>query len=290
MSKKKSPIRKGNPFKPSAVESLILRGMVEVVSLSREERKFNASAVAWCPRRSVKYLFTSKKETVTPASKAYMTIGVAIHEMVTDALHKANRLIFKEYKLPPRTDPDIRGIVDAIFFGPDGRIMGMEIKSCGNLPGSPRPEARAQATLYSALTGLDFVIVYVSRKVAGWEGKLMIKSFDLEATESDMFAALSKACLAHYASIEHVLPEIPPGFTRSSHCTFCPFVEECWEGEEEDIPTATMEQMEELYEKADRRASELILERDNSRSGILKHISRYASPEVRRKLESISWS
>jgi hypothetical protein len=218
-----------------------------------------------------------------------MTIGSAVHEMISDALFESNRLLFKEYKLPPMEEPDLRGMVDNIFFGPDDKILGLEVKTCGSLPPRPREEHELQTLLYSALTGFDFIILYISRKVAGWDGKLILRSFEVEADDAVLHNAMTRACLAHYAWEENLLPEIPPTFTRDKDCRFCPFADECWEGVEEDLPTATSKQMNSLYIKAELRAREIIDQRDDKRIGILKHIQRYAPPEVQKKLRTIAW-
>lgn len=290
MAKKKDIIRKGNPFKASAVEDYILRGMSSKRSMHRTPAKFYASDASHCPRRAVKFLVTDRSDVITPASTAYMGIGITIHEIVTNALHESHRLIFKEFRLPPSEHPDIRGIVDAIYFGIDDKIMGMEIKSCGNLPGKPREEAINQALTYSALTGLDMVILYFSRKVAGWDGKLIMKSFDVETSDDDMLAILSRICLAYYAHMDNVLPPIPPGFAMEKDCRFCVFKDECWEGEKEDLPEAKSKHLNRLYDSAEVRAEELLGNRENARNGILRHIQRNATSAIRKKLKDLDWS
>jgi len=289
MSKDKGPIRKGVPFRPSAIESHILKGMADSRSLYRKDIKFYASDSADCPRKAVKFFHTKRRESITPASTAYMTLGIIMHEMITDALYKSNRLIFKEYRMPPRERPDIRGMVDAVFFAAEDKIKGMEIKSCGNLPGKPREAHELQALTYSALTGLEFEILYVSRKVAGYDGKLMLKSFEIECDEEAMTRTIARICLAYYANKKEVLPEISPT-RKEGDCRFCGFRDECWEGEEEDLSTASTGQMLKLLDKADERAEEIMTERESRRRGIIKHIQRNATPDVQRKLESIGWS
>jgi len=284
-----SPIKKGNPFKPNRLESIVLKGLGDVVELRREAGRFHCGDVGSCQRRAVKYLVTERRDAISPSSMAYMTIGSAVHEMVTDALFKSNRLLFKEYKIPPMEEPDLRGMVDAIIFGPDDKIGGLEIKTCGNLPPRPREEHEIQTLLYSALTGFDFHILYLSRKVAGYDGKLMLRSFEVEADDGVLHNAMTRACLAHYAYMDGLLPEIPPTFTRDKDCRFCPFADECWDAVEEDLPTATSKQMNSLYTQAELRAREIIDQREDKRVGILKHIERYATPEVQKKLRTISW-
>lgn len=284
----KPVIRIGSPFSPSTIESVILDGMKGTANLHRDEEKFYAGDVVYCPRRAVKFLVTDRTASVAPSSHVYMKMGISIHGLITDAMHKSGALIFKEFRLPPSEKPDIRGIVDAIFFAPGNKIMGMEIKSCGKLPAAPKEDHVAQAIIYSAITGLEFVMTYISRNVAGWDGKLMLKSFELECTERDMHQSLTKACLAHFAKQMGVLPPIPTGFTIDS-CGFCPFKDECWEegGEPGLLPEATPAQIEELYELAEPRAKEILEGRGPRRNGIMKHIYRYASPAVQKKLDDV---
>lgn len=285
----KTIIRRGSPFAPSDTESFILKGMRGSYPLKRNEVKFYAGDAGHCPRRAVKLLITDREGEVTPSSTMYMRVGTAIHEVITDALHNSGVLIFKELRLPPSEDPDIRGLIDALILSGPG-VVGLEIKSCGNLPAKPKDDHLAQATLYSAISGFAMQIVYVSRKVAGYDGKLMLKSFDLDLTSEDLIIALSKVCLANYCYQEKLLPPIPLTFTREQSCVFCPFVDECWEGREEGFPTAKGEKLEALIDKADARAIQLYEERDHRRNGILKHIQRYTQPETRRKLDEIDWS
>ncbi len=288
MTVKKEVIRRGSPFSPSSVEDLILDGMKSTSKLHRDETKFYAGDVAYCPRRAVKFLVTERTASVSPASVAYMKVGITIHELVTDALHAGGHLVFKEFRLPPMAAPDLRGIVDAVFFAPGDKIMGMEIKSCGNLPSAPKEDHIAQATLYSAITGLEFCIVYVSRKVAGYDGKLMLKSFELECTESDMARALTRAALAHYAYDDKVMPHIPTGF-KQSDCTFCPFETECWDEDPHLLPDIPDEKVDFYFEKAEERAYEILGDRESRRRGILKHITRYAPSSIQKRLEAMDW-
>lgn len=285
----KSVIRRGSPFTPSDTESLILRGMKSRYSLHRNEIKFYAGDAAYCPRRAVKFLVTDRMGEGTPSSAMYMKMGNAIHSVITDALHTAGVLVFKEFRLPPSENPDIRGLIDAIIFAAPAGVIGLEIKSCGSIPSKPKDDHLAQATTYSALSGLDIQIVYVSRKVAGYDGKLMIKSFDLDLTPSDMMRTLSKICLAHYAHAEGLLPPIPLGFQKERDCMFCSFTDECFDGAAEPLLTAWGEKLETLTDKADARALEILDDRLNRRNGILKHITRYATEDVAKRLEAIEW-
>lgn len=287
--RKGSPIRKGNPLKPNRIESIVLKGLADVSELRRPEGRFYCSDVGSCQRRAVKLLVTERREPISPASRAYMSIGITVHEMVSDALFKSNRLLFKEYKLPSMEEPDLRGMVDNVIFGPDDKIMGLEVKTCGALPPRPKEDHEMQVLLYSALTGFDFAILYISRKVAGWDGKLILRSFDIETDDGVLHSAMTRACIAHYAYMDGLLPEIPPTFTRDKNCRFCAFADECWEETEEDLPTADVAQMDGLYIRAELRAREIIDERFDRRTGIIKHIQRYATPDVQRKLKSISW-
>lgn len=282
----KPAIRKGKVFAPSGIESMILDGMRSTSSLHRDGPKFYAGDVAHCPRRAVKFLTTDRNTTISPSSTVYMKLGNTIHEIISDALFKADALIFKEFRLPPSEDPDIRGIIDNIFFASGNKVMGMEVKSCGNIPASPKRDHIDQATMYSAVVGLEFVVVYVSRKVAGFDGKLMIKSFELECTERDMLNALTKACLASYAHRDGVLPPIPTGFTKAD-CGFCPFIDECWDEEPMILPEAKPAHVERLYEEAEARARVILGERVSRRNGIIKHLQRYTSPSVQKRLDEL---
>jgi hypothetical protein len=219
----------------------------------------------------------------------YMRMGSAIHGVITDALHKSGNLIFKEFRLPPSKDPDMRGLIDAIIFGPSNSIVGLEIKSCGNIPAKPKDDHLAQALLYSAVSGLDMHVVYVSRKVAGFDGKLMLKSFEVETTTRAMTNALAKVCLALYGYEMDKLPPIPMGFSKDEQCGFCPFTNECWEGAEEAWPTLEGAVLNEVYDRAEKRATEILEDRENRRNGILKHIQRNVGEDIAKRMEEIDW-
>jgi hypothetical protein len=132
-------------------------------------------------------------------------------------------------------------------------------------------------------------VVYVSRKVAGYDGKLMIKSFEVETTTRTMTNALAKVCLAQYAHDESLLPPIPIGFTKDENCGFCPFANECWDGAGEEWETVGGEMLEGIYGKAEERATEILADRANRRNGILKHIQRNVSESIAERMAEIDW-
>lgn len=292
----KPAIRKGNPFAPSKVEDLIIKGMRgNRFEEKRQFGKFLGSQAAHCPRRAVKHFFTERRGSISPSSTGYMAIGNTIHEMITDALYKQGSLIFKEYKLPSLTSensswPNLRGVIDAIFFTHDDRIAAAEIKSCGNnLPAKPKRNAVLQAETYASVTGFPFYIVYFSRNVAHYTGELKLKAFELESSNEDLKRTLTKVCLAHLCAQDRVLPQIPLGYDAEGECRYCPFKSECWGSDSDKLETLSDAEVDIYYDLAYQMAEEIFMTRDNRRNGILHRISRDAVTEPQRKLADVSW-
>ena len=232
-------IRKGKPFEDESITSLINKGLTASSRLHR--KNLYASDAAYCPRKaSIIVNLPDEYESPTSSSgKLYMAIGSAVHEQIQTGLRNAGALLAAEYRID-ELGINLGGYIDAIFCLNDvPRIL--EIKTCGNLPSRPKPEHVSQAITYSLITGIPKpILYYVSRSVAGWDGKLITRTFELEPSPDEYFLiALNLYRAQHYGRAQR-LAEIPAHIKNSSTCGFCPFKNMCWGGGEPfpiDLPS-----------------------------------------------------
>jgi PD-(D/E)XK nuclease superfamily len=206
------------------ITDYIKSGLQTIEKRSKRER-LHASNAGHCGRRSVLSMTKSNDELVSPASALYFKIGNSIEEVVLDALYHVGVLVFRQYKLHDE-QLNLTGIIDGIVFA-NGALSLLEIKSCGALPEKPKPEHLAQSFLYSALTGLNAKIIYVSRNVATWNGELLIREFTLPDNKDEMLKYVKQAAIARVCLSKKLLPPMPNGF-KKSNCSNCPFIPHCW--------------------------------------------------------------
>lgn len=240
-------IRVGNPIpKASKLEGMIVSGMQSSGSAYNRGDKIYSSDGATCPRRTVllsmqTQLFPDADSSFSASGNGYMRIGTAIHDIITDALSKEGALVAKEAQIGKLDDSlNLRGYIDAIVTVGD-ELHVLEIKSCGKLPAAPSTQHIVQALLYSAATGLTPSILYFSRSVADFSGRIMMKHFPLTATTHDDYVvALGRVFFASMSYKRGQIPRIPYEFTAASdECKYCPFVQHCWE-----MPNVKIEDLE----------------------------------------------
>lgn len=285
-------IRKGfaGPVGEHPLVKLVISGMRTKAKIYRNNQRLFAGDVAFCPRKAVMYhKIDPDLEVETSASgKLYMGIGSAVHEQVTTSLYEQGMLLFKEYRIP-NLSLGLGGYVDAIIWLND-RVRGVEIKTCGKLPDAIKPEHRQQAMTYQAVTGIKMCVMYVSRNVADYSGKIQMRVFELDATQEQLDNALASVAVAYFFSEAGVLPRIPAHITSEKDCTFCPFQSVCWKGAEAPVPLPTAEVREALMAKVTNRVAELKAEAQNRTNGVLQHISLHGTKYAAEKLGGKDWS
>lgn len=285
-----SYVNTGDVFPSSStLTSAILRGLSTTEEIHRDGRLW-ASQVGACSRRGFLESQRQGLDTISPASSFYFDVGNLYEEKVLAALDNQKVLLFAQYRLPD-VGLNLGGKIDGIVIIND-KIKLIEIKTCGELPNSPKPEHLAQAMVYTAISGLSPIVLYVSRHVAGWDGLLKIKEFSLEPTHTELQATLFSTVYARLAINMGVLPDIPMSFTSRKNCGFCNFIEHCWEGLEleKSYQKVTAKQHMELVESTNELVAHL-LSPDVKRArtnGILHHISRYGNDVAKIKLSG-SW-
>jgi CRISPR/Cas system-associated exonuclease Cas4 (RecB family) len=232
-------VRKGKPFEDESITSLITKGLESNERLRR--KNLYASDAAYCPRKSsiIVNIPEEYKVITSSSGKLYMAIGSAVHEKIQLGLRNAGALIASEFRIDG-LGISLGGYIDAIIrLNDEPRVL--EIKTCGNLPSKPKPEHVSQALTYSLVTGIPKPIMYyVSRSVAGWDGKLITRTFELEPSRQEYFVVAQNLYPPQYYSQAQRLAEIPAHIRTAANCGFCPFKNMCWGGGEPfqiDLPS-----------------------------------------------------
>lgn len=283
-------VTRGNPFSHAqTVTGLVRRGLTSVEENDRDGRMY-ASQAAVCARQAVlSSTKTGESEIVAPAQATYYAMGNAIEELVVSALTRERALLFAQYKLPD-VGLNMGGYVDGIV-SVAGKIRVLEIKSCGELPSEPKLEHRAQAMVYSAITGLPPTVFYFSRHVASFDGTLKIREFALTPTRDDLRATMFRVCYAREAIEAGLIPEMPMEFTKESQCGFCPWKPACWHSEALPRPVVDADQHVALVKAANARVKELMSPDaiTRRRRGVLVHVQKHGTADAKRLLAG-DWS
>ena len=201
------------------------------------KRSINGSDAAFCPRKVVLSLNwdASVKVTVGAASPLYFATGNAFHDVAAQTFKKMGVLVANELSIRVGA---VHGYVDDLIFDEStGGLKIIDIKTCGKLPDAIKPSQLEQLMTYALLTGVwNASILYMSRSVAGYDGKPYIK--EIEASMSE--ASLKRHALVIAASMfynrEKIVPPKPEYRTSFSNCGWCPFKNfGCWSNDEGDF-------------------------------------------------------
>lgn len=283
------PIRR----QKDSLELAILAGMTKTREINQHGRLY-ASSSGLCARQTTLQANFVGTEIQAPETTAYFKTGIAVEEIVLDALYAKNQLVFRDFKLP-EVGLNIGGKIDGFSRINDEPIYGLEIKSCGStIPSSPKKEHLAQAILYSAISGFPFKVVYFSRSVADKDNNILLRSFNLDFNWLDRYQTLYQAVLGYYGSKYQVMPKISQFIEKPLDCGFCRFKAICWENQASFLPgieTLDLKEQSAIYDLAEQTTTELmqIENVEQRRNGILKHMS-IAGNEYARKLLKGDWN
>jgi len=292
-----SPIKRGITFgdKNSLTQSVI-RGLSSVRKETRKGGRLYSSDGAMCPRKDViinvrKRLLGEAEYTWTAVSEFYTQVGETMHNVVRNGLQSQNKLFGIEEKIPD-IEINLAGYIDAIIED-EGALKVLEIKSCGVLPVKEKPQHRNQAILYSISSGLPATILYVSRKVAGYDKQLMMTTFDIWPSEDECTELLTRLCLARAAYMKQSIPRIPDYFTDEKHCEtiYCPFTKNCWGGiNDEKIKNRELSVIEEIEMRniARSQASKILWDWHERRSSFLGSLRKKLPKKLDRSFLDIS--
>lgn len=286
-------IRRGLPdvLKQETVEKVIIKSLERTFTVDRKNR-LHAGDAGFCSRQSVLNASYSGDGKNDAKSMLYMNIGSAVHNLIQDSLHEGGRLLFKEYKVAD-IGINLGGYIDIICFM-QGRIQILELKTAGTtLPGEIKEGHRQQATIYSLITGLEAQVVYVSRNVASYDGKVLIKAMPLNLTKESASDVMFSAAYSYFALQKGVVGPIPQSMNESK-CGYCGYKEFCWRKGPvpNNLRLATKEEHKELIAKANSFVEEMIdpVKMKERRSGVLSFLSKNGTKHAKDLLVGSDWS
>lgn len=167
----------------------------------------------------------------SPATQAYMAIGVGLEDMLAQSLQRNQRLIVQGQRLIEMPEVKISGKIDLIVFDHQDELSLIEVKTCGKLPETPNPVHLAQIQTYAAVSGITKCwLTYISRNVREEFGReLALRSFAVDTSKEVLKHRLHTALLSRHASDYHKLPQVPPSFRKHTECHYCEFRDVfCW--------------------------------------------------------------
>lgn len=254
---------------------------------------------AYCSRLIALTSNFENTSIITPAQNSYMSIGVAVEDLLIHAWKQQEILLFEQYRLPD-VGLNVRGYIDAVIYL-HGQVYVVEVKSCSKLPSKPNAKHESQALIYSIITGLPAKIVYFSRSVADWRGNLQMRVFDLESVEESKKRAVFQQVVVGYISKERgVIPPRPfekvgDGDNLPPHCEYCDFEDYCWQSQEKPIDLPEIQRNSNEFYDIILESSDIvdeIMERDTMRkrrNGVLKFLSQNAQTVAGKNLKNAKW-
>ena len=205
-------IKKGRKRKASdgKWESILERELVTYGQAARD--RIFASSAGLCARQTagLSQLPESHSSRRKASTQFYFKIGSAFEEVVARAFESANMLIDQETRVEAyHLDLPISGRIDFVVRDHITEEMVLvELKTCGKIPSSPRPAHLAQAQVYMALTGMPKAIIwYISRSVAGWDGELKQRAFDIKMTDEERKAVIVTMATGAVYAAHGLLPD-----------------------------------------------------------------------------------
>ncbi len=273
------------------VSKSIIKSLEQNFDINRKNR-LHAGDAGFCARQSVlnaSYIGPGKNDA---KSMLYMRIGSAVHELIQQSLYDSGALLFKEYKLID-ININMGGYVDAIVFL-EGRIMILEFKTAGTtLPSEIKDGHRQQATLYSTVTGLEAQVVYVSRNVASYDGKVLIKAIPLSLTKQMASDVMFSAAYSHFALGMGVVGPIPANMSEPK-CGYCGYKQFCWNHGEvpNGLKLAKNSENREIIKLANEVVEEMVDEKkmDERRTSLLNFLSKNGTENAKKILVGKDWS
>jgi hypothetical protein len=287
-------LTKGNPFIDDGIVADLKRGLTSSRSVQRVNGRLHASSSGACVRRNTIHPLVDKSATMNATGQIYADIGTAVHESIQKALDRAGSLWMAEYHLPDvmledGTNLNLGGYVDVVAVV-DGTAKCVELKTTGKMPTAPKYAHRLQAQIYSVLTGLPAMLMYISRNVIDKNRELAVTTFDVPMTDEDRLRVLTHLALSTRSVLTGlVAPQV--GMTRSKCSqTYCPFMTFCWGETEYNVEEMDAETYIQLGEVARQDAVYLLEDTPRRRNGMFKFWSQYGTDNARRDLHGTEWA
>lgn len=214
-----------------------------------------------CPRLNAFYsVNTEIPFEADSASVGYMAIGDALEGILANGLRSVDSLVASNFRLLMPTEAPVSGKIDLIFYEPDGGLSMGEVKSCGDLPASPKWTHQVQAETYAVMSGIPRAyLIYVSRNVQKrWGDGLAMQIFKLDVSEAALESRIHTIAASHLATAKGIVPPKPAHFRKSVECYFCSFQGTCWgEDDLEMLRKLRFIQTDEVAEKFEAAAEKL---------------------------------
>ena len=255
-----SPFKKGRKRDKRAYfvkwESIIEKEL-KTTNKDRRTRMF-ASSAGLCERQTAGLFYLSKdfESTRKASTQFYFKTGNAFEDVVATSFLNAGILIDRETRIEAYHEQlPISGRIDFVVEDRenDNELVLVELKSCGKLPAAPRAAHKAQLLTYLALTGMSKGIIwYISRTVAGWDGNLIQRAFEIEPSGKELKNTLFKMALGALAIKKRIVPKKPDEMKKYK-CGFCTLIPYCWNSQEDmlvDTKTINNEQYYKLTNRA----------------------------------------
>ncbi len=215
-------IFRGDPRQTTSdIDSWFVSVLTRVEEAKARPNLYGADA-GFCARRNVLMAHNySLPSTVTSANNAYMSIGVALEDMLSEGIRRSGRLIEQNRYLIDMPEVRIRGKIDLLFIDPKGQVALIEVKTCGELPTAPKPTHLAQVQTYAAVSGIRVAyLTYISRNVQGkgaaWSPHLLMRTFIVDTSDNALANRLRIALLSRDAIRKEVSPPVPSTFRKNT--------------------------------------------------------------------------
>lgn len=270
--------------------SVIQKGLKSDKKWVSQDGRMYASTSGFCSRQTALSMTYSGFQEDSAETTEFFKLGIAIEDLNIQALRKMGKLLFSQYELPD-VGLNLGGKIDGIYCLDEQHIRLLEVKSCGDLPDKPHAEHLAQASIYSAITGLPITLLYSSRNVYDFRSnELLQRKFEIEWNSLQLNESLVNAIYGKYSAESGYMPDKPASLNKEYKCGFCRFKGICWHDEIPHLKPLDYDDYE-IYEKALNKSTEL-LDPDNvisRRNGVLKHLATYGSSYAQDLLSRIEW-
>lgn len=293
-------IFKGDPRQQTGdIDKWLQEHLFERHTVTARPHLYGADA-GLCARRNVLLAHNpGVASVVTPESNAYMSIGVALEDMLAKGLNASGRLLVQGMYIPLMPEVKIRGKIDLVIFDHKDELALVEVKSCGKLPQQPRPTHLAQIQTYAAVSGISRCwLTYISRNVQNeeWGTGLAIRTFAVDTSPDALRSRLATALLSREAIEREELTPIPAHFRKHTECHYCEFRDFfCWKprpglgGEKDEYPLPLMgiEELANAMARSEREADALLQAAPWRKRGFLRELlDGSLSDENRAKVEA----
>lgn len=243
------------------LEKTIIAGM-KFSKMVKQNGRMYVSTAAFCERQTALSMTFEGLVDYDSSTSGYFEMGKAGENVVVNSLRNQNVLLYDNPNEQYRTldiGLNLGGKIDAIYCLPDSEPRLLEVKTCGNtLPLAPHGEHLAQAKLYSAIMGLPVSIVYISRNIADYNGQIIIRDFDIEYDEIDLYETMYTVIFGKLSAERGLMPQIPPHLTKPSDCGFCQFKSICWDGKPSHLIPISKPESVEISHLTQQRTSAII--------------------------------